>query len=574
MKHSKKGSRGPRLYFSHFQNRILCAFLLCTLIPIFIIGGISYAVSYNIAKDKILNASISADAQLHTQFDNRMQQVENIADTLQYNMYNLMQADAPMDTLAMLTEIRSNLSMFKTSFDLAYINIFLPDEHMASSEKDTQDRLAQKDVYGREREELLEALAGISERKQAAEKELDELRNGMKECSDGIEHGKSEIIELLNNKASVKARQQRFDTMAEQINIRKAKLTQRLLARKTEEEDLDNVLAAYQQELDDVNETIRELKESAAAMEEKNREWRRKYSQTSQQLEQDVTRYHKEQSRLETLKNIAERYDGYGNSIRRVMEQKDRHKGILGVVSDLIQVEKKYEVAIETALGGSIQNIVTEDEETAKQMIAYLKQNRYGRATFLPLTSVNGSGGFKNQEALRERGVLGLASTLVKNDARYDGVTNYLLGRVVVAETIDDAIALARKYRYSFRIVTLEGECLNPGGSMTGGAFKNTSNLLARRREVEELETLVASLQSQIKESRDRLEDIKTAQSLLEEDMESGKEKLQEQYILQNTAKMNLDRATEQKNERETVFAGLHAERAEIEEVFACICRN
>ena len=105
MKHSKKGSRGPRLYFSHFQNRILCAFLLCTLIPIFIIGGISYAVSYNIAKDKILNASISADAQLHTQFDNRMQQVENIADTLQYNMYNLMQADAPMDTLGMMSFI-------------------------------------------------------------------------------------------------------------------------------------------------------------------------------------------------------------------------------------------------------------------------------------------------------------------------------------------------------------------------------------------------------------------------------------------------------------------------------------
>ena len=108
--------------------------MLCTLIPIFIIGGISYAVSYNIAEDKILNASISADAQLHTQFDNRLQQVENIADTLQYNMYNLMQTDAPMDTLATLSEIRSNLSMFKTSFDLSYINIFLPDEHMASSE--------------------------------------------------------------------------------------------------------------------------------------------------------------------------------------------------------------------------------------------------------------------------------------------------------------------------------------------------------------------------------------------------------------------------------------------------------
>lgn len=137
MKHSKKGSRGPRLYFSHFQNRILCAFLLCTLIPIFIIGGISYAVSYNIAKDKILNASISADAQLHTQFDNRLQQVENIADTLQYNMYNLMQADAPMDTLAMLSEIRSNLYMFKTSFDLAYINMYPPDNPDLSSADDS-----------------------------------------------------------------------------------------------------------------------------------------------------------------------------------------------------------------------------------------------------------------------------------------------------------------------------------------------------------------------------------------------------------------------------------------------------
>ncbi len=479
-----------------------------------------------------------AEAQLHESKDS-YEQVKTEYERMESEIEQLEQA---------IGEVRENLSgstVLKGKLE-GQINVLkeqihtaeMTDEHLKdrldSIEKDTQDRLAQKDVYGREREELLEALAGISERKQAAEKELDELRNGMKECSDGIEHGKSEIIELLNNKASVKARQQRFDTMAEQINIRKAKLTQRLLARKTEEEDLDNVLAAYQQELDDVNETIRELKESAAAMEEKNREWRRKYSQTSQQLEQDVTRYHKEQSRLETLKNIAERYDGYGNSIRRVMEQKDRHKGILGVVSDLIQVEKKYEVAIETALGGSIQNIVTEDEETAKQMIAYLKQNRYGRATFLPLTSVNGSGGFKNQEALRERGVIG----------------------------------------YSFRIVTLEGECLNPGGSMTGGAFKNTSNLLARRREVEELETLVASLQSQIKESRDRLEDIKTAQSLLEEDMESGKEKLQEQYILQNTAKMNLDRATEQKNERETVFAGLHAERAEIEEQLAELENN
>nr|WP_317361879.1 histidine kinase [uncultured Blautia sp.] len=126
--------KNSRLYFSHFQTKLLCAFLLCTLIPIFIIGGISYAVSYNIAEDKILNASISSDEQLHTQFYNRLLQMENVADSLQYDMYNLMQAETTIDTLAALSETRSNLSMFKSSFNLAYIGIFLPDDHLGSQE--------------------------------------------------------------------------------------------------------------------------------------------------------------------------------------------------------------------------------------------------------------------------------------------------------------------------------------------------------------------------------------------------------------------------------------------------------
>lgn len=143
---------------------------------------------------------------------------------------------------------------------------------------------------------------------------------------------------------------------------------------------------------------------------------------------------------------------------------------------------------------------MTEDEETAKQMISYLKQNRYGRATFLPLTSVDGKGNFKNTDALKEPGVIGLANTLVKTEEKYAGVTAYLLGRVIVTENIDYAIKLAKKNRYSLHIVTLEGEYLSPGGSMTGGAFKNSSNLLARNREIEELEKNVKDLDKQIAE--------------------------------------------------------------------------
>jgi len=167
------------------------------------------------------------------------------------------------------------------------------------------------------------------------------------------------------------------------------------------------------------------------------------------------------------------------------MERKEQTPGILGVVADIIKVDQKYETAIETALGGNIQNIVTDNEATAKELIAYLKKNKLGRATFLPLTSVGGRDNFPKKEALLEQGALGLASTLVEAEDKYAGVIQYLLGRVLVVKEIDAAIRIARKYHHSLHIVTLEGEYLSPGGSMTGGAFRNSSNLLGRRRELE-----------------------------------------------------------------------------------------
>lgn len=138
------------------------------------------------------------------------------------------------------------------------------------------------------------------------------------------------------------------------------------------------------------------------------------------------------------------------------MEQKNHVPGIRGVVADIIHVEKNYEIAIETALGGSIQNIVTDNEQTAKQMIEFLKKNRYGRATFLPLNSISSRGEFNQRGALNEPGAIGLASGLVTAEKEYDGLIGYLLGRVLVVDHIDHAIAIARKYRHSIRMVTLE----------------------------------------------------------------------------------------------------------------------
>ena len=243
--------------------------------------------------------------------------------------------------------------------------------------------------------------------------------------------------------------------------------------------------------------------------------------------------YHQEKSRLDALTNLTERYEGYGGSVRRVMEQKEEEPGIIGVVADIVKVEKKYEVAIETALGGSIQNVVTKDEDTAKRMISYLKRTKGGRATFLPLTSVKNAQPFKQKEALSEPGVLGLANTLVSVENAYEDVAKSLLGRILVVDQIDHAVKLARKYSYAFRIVTLEGELLVPGGAISGGAFKNSSNLLGRRREMEELETKVKKSLMAIDGLLDDIEKTKGKRNRLRMELEEGREKLQEAFIRQ-----------------------------------------
>ena len=454
----------------------------------------------------------------------------------------------------------------------------MTDEHLQSRldaiDQEKAQRSEQSAAYIAEKEKLDEQLLEVQNRQNEAQEKLTAVQQEIARCNQGIENGQKELYELLNNKAGIQSKQQRFDTMLEQINIRKAELGKRLLDRKTQEADLNTVLSDYQKELEEVSLEIIDLKKKEEELTGKEKEWRDKLRENGRKLEENQTAFHKQQSRLESLKNIAERYDGYGNSIRKVMEQKASNPGLLGVVSDLIQVEKKYETAIETALGGNIQNIVTEDESTAKKMIGFLKQNRLGRATFLPLTSVSAKGNPKNETLLDEEGVLGIANRLVKCDKKYDEVAAYLLGRVLVVDTIDHAIALAKKNHYSLHIVTLEGEYLSPGGSMTGGAFKNSSNLLARKREIEELEQKVDSIRKELSELKNRREDIRTAIELNADELDQVKEELQQKYLVQNTAKMNVDRAKQQRNESEAVFTGLMGEKQQIEQQIEEIDNN
>ena len=445
-----------------------------------------------------------------------------------------------------------------------------------TSRKNQLERLEtiEKDLTERKKE--LEAsrleLNGLKEeRKQAQEEEEDtSVENDAIEASIShlnreIEGDKSEIIRILNQRASTKGKIQRYDTMMEQNQIRRAEVSQRLLRLRSEENEQEDSLKELQEKYETVSEKIEDLTEESRTYEEAVEKIRRELVRQNQQAEQGQTAFHREASRLESLKNITERYDGYGNSIRRCMEQKSREPGLLGVVADLIKVEKAYEIAIETALGGSIQNIVTSDEDTAKRMIDFLKKNKFGRATFLPLTSVGLRGGFTDNGALKEPGVIGLASTLVQADQQYEGLVRYLLGRVVVADTIDHAVALARKYRYSLRIVTLEGELLSPGGSMTGGAFKNSSNLLGRRREIEELEESVKLLKKDLDALNQAIDENRSKRNALRDKIAALAEKLQKEYLVQNTAKMEISQMESRRDETASGYHHLKDEAVEIE---------
>ena len=452
------------------------------------------------------------------------------------------------------------------------------DEHLKTRISSICQQLEQKSKEEqdsrKELSQIREALLAASKEDQKSNAAMDALRLEIAEAALETERGKSAIIDLLNQRATVKARIQRYDTMMEQTEIRKSQLSQQALKLKSEEAEQEAVLEELRQEYEDVCRRIDELTEQSDALNEKLTDIQQELTDYNHQMEQEQTDYHRESSRLESLKNIAERYDGYGNSIRKIMEQKDRVPGILGVVADIIKVEKEYETAIETALGGSIQNIVTDTEETAKQQIEFLKRNQYGRATFLPLSGISGKGGFSTPQALKEQGVIGLASTLVRAEKKYGDLIQSLLGKTVVVDHIDNAIALARKYRHSLRIVTKDGELMNPGGSMSGGAFKNSSNLLGRRREIEELENQVSRRRASLQKLQADIDRTRSVRAGMRDEMVRLRDQLQEEYLAQNTAKMKLKELTDKSGNTSEVYGRLKAESAEIEQQMSEIRDN
>ncbi len=414
--------------------------------------------------------------------------------------------------------------------------------------------------------EMDERVAEIEKTKQDAAFILTSLESNIEEINQKIEDGKNLIIRELNERATIKSKMGRFDTMTEQVNIRKAELNSKILMYKSEESSQEDKIKILQEEFHFITEKIANNNTSLQDMEEKLHIVNGSIRDNEEKKAQLQTQFHQEKSKLEAISNLTERYDGYGHSVKAVMERKNEVSGLIGVVADIIQVDKKYETAIEIALGGNIQNIVTDNEQTAKEMIQFLKQTKGGRATFLPLTQITDPQDFKTPEVLNEKGVIGLADSLVSIDEKYQDVAKAMLGRIVCVDTFDHASAIAKKYSNGIRMVTIEGELFVPGGAISGGRFKNNSNLLGRRREIEELTKQVNLTSEQIKELVLSLERSRDKKSTLRTEIEELKKEMQQLFLDENTARLNVMKAQERKEEAGKGFEELRKDEFELDQ--------
>ena len=308
------------------------------------------------------------------------------------------------------------------------------------------------------------------------------------------------------------------------MNAGLAELTERRAALEAESESVDGQLTEKRRAASASRRALEEAQEEADAVRNiisghtLKMEGRVKREETARQKSIDLTMEKNNlDSRIHLLSEMEKEYEGFNKAVRLIMQaaEKNALRGVHGPVANLMTTDKRYAVAIEIALGAGMQNVVVDREEDAKSAINFLKQRDGGRATFLPLTAIRGDV-LREAGVEREYGYVGVASQLVQFDKRYAEIFNNLLGRTVVVEDMDCGIAIARKYSNRFRIVTLDGQVLNRGGSMTGGSVSRSAGILSRANELKELnarrEALTEKLDAALREADEAKRDLNAAQ--------------------------------------------------------------
>ena len=395
------------------------------------------------------------------------------------------------------------------------------------------------------------------------EEKFSNLSNALTENESIVDEYKTEMIEKIKTSTELKGDISKAESMESQYKRRK--------------EQLENEKAYIESQIRDSEIHIEALKKHIEVNGEKQQKLEKEISNSDFERKNilnnnDIMRailqtkereYNDKKSRLNVLSDMEKEHEGFFKSVKSILKlssQGDRRfKGVMGAVGEIFTVDKKYETAIEIALGGAMQNIVTDNEDSAKSAIEYLKHNNLGRATFLPISAVKGKGIEKDRDKiLSEKGIIGTADTIVNYENVYDGIAKFLLGKVIIAENIDFAIEFSKKYKYSYKIVTLDGDTLSVGGAMTGGSIsKKSTGIFGRSREIKELKDYIEVFGKEVDEIRNKISEGQKKIDKIAEKVSEMNMALREISLKNENAKNDISRtenSLKDKNEKLNLY--------------------
>lgn len=444
-------------------------------------------------------------------------------------------ADGTRDINIKLEEIRNSASGFEEKLSDIDSQIKVAENSILHN-NETIERINRDKAAENETEQNIDAAVSAAreciqkaeEQIADATRQMDELskqeetyRLSSSEFSDRAAALSGEISALSVRLADCRVTAETANSSIEEIRSRISAIDESMGTRKDDYDTLLKRKADAEAELKEIQDEIVSVKNAIDGYTLRFENRGKKADSVKLAIDEKQRELHKGQDRVRLLEDLEKNMEGYFGAVKAVMKESGRGalRGIYGPVSQLITVKEKYSAAIETALGAAVQNIVVDNETDAKRAMGFLKEHRAGRATFLPITAIKGR--VLSEQGLDDQyGFVSIASDLVSYDNKYSEIIRWLLGRTAVAEDIDSAIAIAKKYSYRFRIVTLDGQVINAGGSMTGGSRVQNAGILSRGNEIERLKGSLASMQ---KELDGMLSDYK----LLSEDASAAKAELE-----------------------------------------------
>ncbi len=444
--------------------------------------------------------------------------------------------------------------------------------------------------YDKEIEELIQKNKDLEEEKQSKIDKKENLLNNKEKFDKELKEKEAELekysktlsekaLEIEGKKHIVESNIDKKYDLIGIINTEKANfdnIEKREKTLKSEKQDTISELDKVRTQKEEIAKTFYEIQKNRNEVVKSIEEMNSKKIESTEKINSFETRinnlqneYRMKESRYKFLVETEREKEGYTRSVKLLLEGIEKNpnlkKGVNGVLANLISVDSKYETAIEMALGASIQNIVTDTEEEAKKLVNYLRENKLGRASFLPITSVKGTK-LSKLDKNGVNGVIGIASDLVEVNNKYDGILQNLLGRTVIVENIDSAVSLAKKNNYSFKIVTLDGDVINPSGAISGGSVqKKTVSLLGRGKEIKALEKELKDIKTNIEKIQKEEEDYKLEISEVLEKFESEQKKLQEIEIVYATENQKQENIKLEILKQEAKLEKLKEDLAELE---------